>query len=654
MKIESITLHNFRCFGPKPLTVRLAHGMTALVGANGAGKTALMHALRRMFGVTEEQRRLVRGDFHVPAGEATPPTRRSLAIEVILAFPELEDAASSTAAVPQFFHHMAADEGGVLKCRLRLEAAWEEDGTAEGAIEAKLLAIGTLAPEYSADDCRDVSPRDRGRIQVVYVPATRDAASQVNALVRGRLWRAVEWSRNTRDALAEAGRVLEAAFTGEPAVAAITEAVTKRWHEVHGGGTFATPAFRPIDQRFEEFVRKVEVLFRPDGAGLERGLDSLSDGQRSLFHIAVTAATLDVEAGLRRAGSGFRADDIALPVLTILLLEEPENCLSPFYLSRIVGQLQELAGTQAAQAVVSSHSAGILGRVRPEDVRHFRLDTATRCAAVNEIRLPPDADEAGKFVREAVHAYPELYFARFVILGEGSSEQIVLPRIADAMGLHIDRSFVAVVPLGGRHVNHLWRLLNDLEIPHATLLDLDFGRDGGGWGRIHTACAQLIKYGHAPEQVLGVAAKEAEAKLAEIAAGPPDLASLRGWIDHLRALGVFFSEPLDIDLSMLRAFPPQYRRPAEGGRGPQGDAAKAKETTLGQDGRADLYDPSYDDDFRWYRYLFLGRGKPTTHLRALGDIDARSLANTAPVEIKALLEHVARSIAPIPPQDGER
>ena len=93
--------------------------------------------------------------------------------------------------------------------------------------------------------------------------------------------------------------------------------------------------------------------------------------------------------------------------------------------------------------------------------------------------------------------------ARFVVLGEGASEEVVLPRVAEALGLAIDRSFVAVVPLGGRHVNHLWRLLTDLDLPHATLLDLDWGRAGGGWGRIKTACTQLLENGVAPEKLFG-------------------------------------------------------------------------------------------------------------------------------------------------------
>ena len=59
---------------------------------------------------------------------------------------------------------------------------------------------------------------------------------------------------------------------------------------------------------------------------------------------------------------------------------------------------------------------------------------------------PSAEEEASKFIREAVRTYPELYFARFVVLGEGASEEVVLPRLAEAMGLDIDRSFVAVVP----------------------------------------------------------------------------------------------------------------------------------------------------------------------------------------------------------------
>nr|WP_324610270.1 ATP-dependent endonuclease [Streptomyces sp. KE1] len=90
-----------------------------------------------------------------------------------------------------------------------------------------------------------------------------------------------------------------------------------------------------------------------------------------------------------------------------------------------------------------------------------------------------------------MQAYSELNFSRFVVLGEGDSEQFVLPRVLAAAGIPEDDASVSVVPLGGRHVNHFWRLLNELQIPHATLLDLDAGRYHGGWGWGRNALNQI-------------------------------------------------------------------------------------------------------------------------------------------------------------------
>lgn len=75
---------------------------------------------------------------------------------------------------------------------------------------------------------------------------------------------------------------------------------------------------------------------------------------------------------------------------------------------------------------------------------------------------------------------PTIFCAVRDFLAEGNSERVVLPRLAEARGVPLDPSFVPVVPLGGRYVSHFWRLLTDLGIPHATLLDFDLGRTHGG------------------------------------------------------------------------------------------------------------------------------------------------------------------------------
>ena len=655
MFIERLILTNFRCFGPEPRSIDLASGLTAFVGVNGAGKTAVMQALQRLFGVTGDQRRLRRQDFHVPVAEAAPARQRAFVIEAILAFPELDAEGGDNAAVPEFFHQMAADDAGRLKCRLRLQATWTDDGSLDGAIEQKFWAIRTFG-DFTEADCIELKAIDRARIQMIYVPAARDGASQVTAFLRGRLWRAIDWSQEVRDVFAEAGATLNGAFGGEAAVDLVAAAVKQRWQEVHSAGTDTTPVFRPLDLRFQEFIRKFEVVLHPDEAGRERSLDDLSDGQRSLFHLAMTAAILDVEARIAAdpAGIGFQADGIPLPALTLIAVEEPENNLAPFYLSRIIRQIEDLTRGRRAQAVVSSHSPSILARIDPTQVRHFRLDPADRTAKVRPIRLPEGQEAASKFVREAVRTYPELYFARFAVLGEGASEEVVLPRLADALDFAIDRSFVAVVPLGGRHVNHLWRLLTDLDIPYATLLDLDWGRAGGGWGRIKTACTQLLENGVTPGALFGEHL-HADGPAANLAAfdrlAADDANSLDAWVKWLRRFGVFFCAPLDLDYSMLRAFPAAYQVAEPGRQGPsnRGDPRTA---VLGDDGLPALYAADQDGPLRWYRYLFLGRGKPSTHVRVLSGLAAADLAAGAPEELRALLTAIVARLEPPAPAEA--
>lgn len=647
MFIERLILTNFRCFGPAPTTIHLSSGLTAFVGANGAGKTAVMQALQRLFGITSDQRRVRRQDFHVPAEELVSPPQRSFSLEAVVAFPELDVEDGVAPAIPEFFHQMAADEAGKLKCRLRFEATWTDDGSLDGAVDQKYWAIRTFG-DYAETDCTELKATDRGRIQLIYVPASRDAASQVTAFLRGRLWRAINWSQGVRDCFADTGETLNDAFAAEPAVDFIVEAVTRRWQQVHTAGTDTTPLFRPIDLRFQEFIRKVEVVFHPDEAGRERALDDLSDGQRSLFHLALTAATLDVEDEIAaEVAEGFQEGGVPLPALTLIAVEEPENHLAPFYLSRIVRQIEDLTASMRAQALLSSHSPSILARVEPSDVRHFRLEPADRTSRVRSITLPPGEEDASKFIREAVRAYPELYFARFVVLGEGASEEVVLPRLADAMGFDIDRSFVAVVPLGGRHVNHLWRLLTDLDIPYATLLDLDWGRDGGGWGRIKTACSQLIESGVAPAAIFGDHPNP-QGPAANLAAfdgfSPGNFANLDEWAKWLRQFNVFFCTPLDLDYSMLQAFPAAYQLVEPGRQGPssQGDPRTA---VLGEKGLPHLYGADHDATLRWYRYLFLGRGKPSTHVRVLSGQSPAALAAAVPEELRALLNSIASRLA---------
>ena len=415
---------------------------------------------------------------------------------------------------------------------------------------------------------------DRNRIQVVYVPATRDGARQVNSFLRGRLWRASLWSDPFRTHLIDAADLLSKNFKDEAVVATVTEAITARWRQLHHLPTEQNPLFEPINRDISVLVTNAEMLFEPSPTGRTRSARELSDGQQSLLHIALTAATLDLESEIA-AGKHDEEFDItatALPALTLLAIEEPENNLVPYFLSRVVQQLLDVTSSGHAQALISSHSASVMSRIPPEQVRHFRVDETSKTTRVSEIVLPDGATEAGKYIREAIRAHPELYFARFVVLGEGDSERLVLPKLAAARGMHIDQSFVAELPARRPAHQPLLATPQPARHPSRHSCYFDYGRDGGGEGRIRDACQRLLEIGKTPFD--GSEKIEDFTTTEDIDGLTVD--QLNAWMDHLEKWDIYFSAPLDLDMVLLTKFKSAYTDHLDPGqRGPSGSEIRA-------------------------------------------------------------------------------
>jgi putative ATP-dependent endonuclease of OLD family len=531
---------------------------------------------------------------------------------------------------------------------MRLEGCWQDDGTAEGEVTQELFWVDHLEEKVEADDKHAVSPADRGLIQFYYTPASRDAAAQIRATtgaLAARLLKAIEWSKATRKAVDEATEKLSVAFGGEAAITAISEALSTRWKELHDDKTNTDPSLRLVSKRFEEVVAHIQVIFQQGAAEIERGLDVLSDGQESLFYFALAAAVFDLERdAVADKIKGFRPDELRIPALSFFGIEEPENHLSPYYLSRIVAQVRDIVENDAAQAAITSHSPSVLSRVEPNEVRYCRCDAEERVSTVRAIDLPTDESDAAKFIRGALLAFPELYFARFVVLVEGDSERIVLPRLAQAKGVMLDPSFVAIVPIGGRHVRHFWKLLNGLSIPHATLLDLDLGRKGGGYGRVAGIIGELLEIGVDKTELLS----DDTGKLVDLDKmknwDSSDWNTL-GWVKYLEENhAVFFSAPLDLDMAMLAAFPNAYKATIPAGGGPSLTPDEAVRIVLGAGGKGfDDYKgefADYKDHMPAYRYHFLTRSKPATHLAALAQLDANALSEGIPEIYERLIAHI--------------
>ena len=320
--------------------------------------------------------------------------------------------------------------------------------------------------------------------------------------------------------------------------------------------------------------------------------------------------------------------------------------------------------------MLTSHSTAIIKRIDPENLRYFRLEANDCTTRIKAITLPDKEKLADqyKFIKEAVKAYPELYFAKLVILGEGDSEEIILPKFWSAKNGNLDASGIPIVPLGGRHVNHFWRLLNDLNIPHITLLDLDKERDGGGWGRIKYVLDQLIQNGVDRNKLLKIkngimTDEELEGMLGW---NVKDADALQSWIDYLEIYSVFFSSPLDIDFLMLEHYGEVYKEILGEKEGPRlmviiggkrqqkyiksiemlGESYPEYEKRIIEDvqhalkecgGEGITYTEEQKKLMVWYTYFFLNRGKPSTHIEALSKIEDKSLIASMPTVFSKII-----------------
>ncbi|MFS8182247.1 ATP-dependent nuclease [Pseudovibrio denitrificans] len=654
MQLDTLIIKNFQCFGPEGITLDMADPVTTLIGPNGAGKTAVFQALNRMFGLGGTARKVEKSDFHLPVDADDLTNECELQIEAVFSFPELEDDEAGP-AVAEFWTQMSASgPDDPLLARIVLKSAWIDDGTPDGVVETSLRWVTRTDEKYEWDSCKPLTAAQRSAIQVIYVPANRGSISQVKALLRGRLWRAARWSQTLQDTAEDHAEDLQNAFQKEHPIAFISERLSQRWQQVNEAGTHSQPILKLTEDRFEAIIRHADVKFSPDPSGADRPLERLSDGQKSLFQIALTAALLEIEQDaldLSDDKSPFEPSLLKHVPLTLLLIEEPENSLSPFFLSRIMDLCEDIADMETAQVMLSSHSASILSRIKPETLRYCRLEAKTGQSSIRALTLPPEAEEVGKYVRQAVRAYPELYFAKLVVLGEGDSEQIVLPKLAAARGLHLDKAFCPIVPLGGRHVEHFWRLLKELSIPHVTLLDLDYGRQHGGATAICSIVEKLLAFGINFDDCKHVKSGKIDPDDIEELSdddidieynGKVDKTLGTYWLETLRECDVFFSEPIDIDFSMLLKFHVAYAKPAPGGSGPRKSEVAAlnqKKSTLKKTGHPEYYNDRWNDTFRWYPYLFLSKSKPVAHLTAMNRLKNRDL-KSPPEGLDALLDRI--------------
>lgn len=667
MKLTKVIINNFRSFGESQI-IEL-NNQTVLIGNNSSGKTTVLQALSKLFSDKQNDRIIKKSDFHLPKGSRPGENTRNLFIETIFEFDEL-DGTPYSQAIPSFFEHFTVSKDGAKPfLRIRLESSWEDDGTVEGSIDTQFYYISSDEDTIRDEDKHRAPRKDLDKIRVLYVPASRTPEKELgnaSGSMLSRLVNSINWTEDEINEITDKIDELNNTFLSENgALTQINNEIQKSWELYHEDNRFSQAELIINSSEMAAALRQIALKFSPTTTEEAFTVSDLGDGLRSIFYFSLVDSILDIELEItkdREENPDNPRFKLIPPVLTILAIEEPENHIAPHHIGKLIKRFKQLGNNDNSQVILTSHSPAIVKRIDPEDLKYLRIENNDRVlqTIVSDIQLPPAIDESYKYIKGAIQAYPELYFAKLVVLGEGDSEELLLPKFFDLLGKEVDSSQISIVPLGGRHVNYFWKLLNALRIPHITLLDFDNERYGGGWGRIKYISQHLYELNTEFQEWFHTQRLDFN----EIGSrGCESIGAQRliNWFNKLEEFNLYFSSPLDIDFLMLQHYKDNYLNTLSPIEGPvvsyndsDGSSKKVKLSDLDcldrlqlegfnkrkeEAIRATLKDKSgHGDSFNeeekelmiWYQYFFLGRGKPTTHMQFLSSISDDELTRNLP------------------------
>ena len=651
MFLKKMKISGFRSYSTQqPQIVKFDPDKTVLIGNNGSGKSAVLDALNKLFSVDTSIRNLKTSDFYSQPDEDKIGVKQ-LFIDVWFGFESLSDDVS----VPSLIEQLTLDDDESIIFRVRLEATLSYEFSDIGDIEDNIYIVTNNEDTPGEDSKIKLSPLIRNSIQVHYVPASRDPLKQLafsSTAILGRLLKATKWDQDLRGEYRSKATELINIVKSNQSLGLISNSINDGWGNLYKEKTIAKAELNFPFGSVDDLMKLTQLFLSPNEQGGSISSELLSDGQRSLLYLAIIHALFCIENKIKESGfdnnyHGFDMKKLRTPIFSLVSLEEPENHLSPNYLGRILKAFSIYTKKESFQMILSTHSTAIMSRVEPSQVRHFSYKGLS--SFINGICLPEKKDEEFKFINEAVKAYPEIYFSKLVILVEGDSEQVILPRVLECYDYDIDAKNISIAPLGGRHVNHFWRLLESLKTPYITLLDLDLGRNGGGFGRIEYAIKQLIKFREVKylnETIFeGFPKWDSQENPLEYTIEYDD-GEVLGIINLLEEQNIYFSSPLDIDYLMINNFPDVYCSIDKeyGETGPQklkdleGSKNEIIKAVLKEGHAGDehyTHEQNHLSKFVWYNYRFLSnKSKPASHIRLLNKIPPKNLIPNIPLVLK--------------------
>lgn len=477
MYISAISIENFRLFGAgeNAFTLKLSPGLTAFVGENDSGKTAVIDALRLVLGTRDQDRvRLETSDFHF-----TQQGSRASEINITLTFSGL--CASDRKCFAQYLTY--GTNGNETQLILNWNAKRTENSKSRRLffpIEWKTGIDG---------DGQHLDASKRFLLQATYLRPLRDAEREMSS---GRGSRLSQILQHTEDIKNNGNNFEPDQLPSlDPASLSILGIGDYSNHLIENA-----PGIKNTKEKLNsEYI--APLSFQGDNVKAQIRINGSADNGtrlRQLLEKLELNLKIDLpneELDLKGLGSNnmlFMACELLLMKsesegFPLLLIEEPEAHLHPQRQLRLMTFLQNQisqgrADGQQLQIFATTHSPNLASQIPLNNLVLIRNGKPFSMKSEETKLSKSDYRFLERFL-DSTKA--NLFFARGVAIVEGDAENILLPVLARLIGRSFERYGVSIVNVGGVGLSRYGRVFmrnaptekNGLKIPVACITDLD-------------------------------------------------------------------------------------------------------------------------------------------------------------------------------------
>jgi putative ATP-dependent endonuclease of the OLD family len=461
--LSNLKIINFRCFGDGTNTfeICLKKGLTAIVGENDTGKTAVLDALRYALGTTDQDWRKVEDtDFHDENTllQITIQCQFSLDEGEMGPFVEYLTYSKDASGIPSIYVNWTAKSTGEIRYgrpvrRVEVHSGRDGDGP-------------SLAPEV------------RELLQVTYLKPLRDADQALAAGRGSRLSQVLASTKTVRDF----GVNYDPEKETDPhtlSVRGIGDYANSLLEKHAGVGEARTG----VDDHLKRFSLRGDHEKSTIRVG---GMTTNPDVRlRQLLEKLDLSVAGKGKSGLGTSNTLFMACELLLlaqegEVNKLLLIEEPEAHLHPQRQLRVMKALQDLAKEKNIQIIVTTHSPNLASAIDLDNIVVLRKSRPFSLARNFTMLSESDYSFLERFL-DVTKA--NLFFARGVMIVEGDAENILIPTLAQILGLDFTTHGVSIVNVGGVGLSRYARIFQRknpdekeeqlFDIPVACVIDMD-------------------------------------------------------------------------------------------------------------------------------------------------------------------------------------